>query len=306
MRAKAAKIGVFFGIIALLFSVIMVFTAVPSTEVSVEKGVADLTGLDLSGEVAAVRPEHFDYYPGVYLSPGSFSEAPAPRSFTGADKSDYQYGTFRVILRLPADKTYAVRTMAINFSQRTWIDGIEQEPVGWPGGGAQDTVPAARKMVFVFTPQSDTTEIVMQYANFVYRGGGEPYPLYVSSYANIARLEQLSLFRASIAAGCMLTIFVFYMGMYLFSQRRGYFLAFAVSCLAVAVRSLLIGEKFLTRLWPDISWYGAMSAKYIGLVVIVSAFILYIAGMFPGIIHKWGGGCGCIWASLPPLPCLPS
>lgn len=288
MKTKAANIALFFGIIALLFSAISVFTAVPSTEVSVEGGGADLTGIYLSRQVAAIRPERFDYYPGVYLSPGSFDSAPAPRYFTDADKSDYQYGTFRVTLRLPAGKTYAVRAMAINFSQRTWIDGVEQEPVGWPGKTAKDTVPAAREAVYVFTPESDTTEIVMQYANFVYRGGGEPYPLYVSSYQNIARLEQLSLFRACIIAGCMFTIFVFYMGMYLFFQRRGYFLAFAVSCLAVAVRSLLIGEKFLTRLWPEVSWYGAMTAEYVGLVVTVSAFILYIAGMFPGLLHKWG------------------
>lgn len=288
MKAKAANIVLFFGVIVLLFSVISVFTAVPSTEISVEGGGADLTGIDLSCEVAAVRPERFDYYPGVYLFPGSFDGAPAPRYFTDADKFDYQYGTFRVTLRLPAGKTYAVRAMAINFSQRTWIDGVEQEPVGWPGETEKDTVPAAREAVYVFTPGNDTTEIVMQYANFVYRGGGEPYPLYVSSYQNIARLEQLSLFRACIIAGCMFTIFVFYMGMYLFFQRRGYFLAFAVSCLAVAVRSLLIGEKFLTRLWPEVSWYGAMAAEYIGLVVTVSAFILYIAGMFPGLLHKWG------------------
>lgn len=288
MKTKAANIVLFFGIIALLFSAISVFTAVPSTEILVERGAADLTGIDLSRQVAAVRPERFDYYPGVYLSPGSFDSAPAPRYFTDADKSDYQYGTFRVALRLPVGKTYAVRAMAVNFSQRTWINGVEQEPVGWPGETAQDTVPAARETVFVFTPESDTTEIVMQYANFVYRGGGEPYPLYVSSYANIARLEQLSLFRVCIIAGCMFTIFVFYLGMYLFFQRRGYFLAFAVSCFAVAVRSLLIGEKFLTRLWPDVSWYGAMTAEYIGLVVTVSAFILYIAGMFPSLLHKWG------------------
>lgn len=100
--------------------------------------------------------------------------------------------------------------------------------------------------------------------------------------------QAVSLLRACIIVGCMLTIFVFYMGMYLFFQHRGCFFAFAICCLAVAVRSLLIGEKFLTRLWPDISWYGAMSAEYIGLVVIVSAFILYIAGMLPGLLHKWG------------------
>ena len=288
MKTKAFNMLLFFGVIALLFFAISLFTSTPSADVEVADGTADLAGVDLSREVAAVRPEHFDYYPGVYLFPGSFADAPAPRFFTNADKSDYQYGTFRVTLKLPAGKTYAFRAMAINFSQRTWIDGVEQEPVGWPGETAETTVPAAREAVFVFTPEGDTTEIVMQYANFVYRGGGEPYPLYVSEYANIARQEQLSLFRNCIIAGCMFTIFIFYLGMYLFFRHRGYFLAFAVSCLAIAVWSLLIGEKFLTRLWPEVSWYGAMAAEYIGLIVTVSAFMLYMYGMFPGLLHKWG------------------
>lgn len=285
MKTKAAGIVLLFSIIALLFSAIIVFTAAPSAEVNVEAGGADLTALDLSREVAAVRPERFEYYPGVYLFPGSFANAPEPRFFTEADKFDYQYGTFRVTLCLPAGKTYAVRAMAINFSQRMWIGGVEQEPVGWPGETAAETVPAAREAVYVFTPEQDRVEIVLQYANFVYRDGGEPYPLYVSEYQNIIRQEQRSLFRACVVAGCMLTIFVFYLGMFLFFRRQGYFLAFAASCLAVAVRSLLIGEKFLTRLWPDVNWYGAMTVEYIGLVVTVSAFILYVAGMFPGLLH---------------------
>lgn len=288
MKGKAVNIALFFGIILLFFSFVGLLTAVPFTEIQAEGGEADLTRFDLLHEVVAVRPEQFDYYPGVYLFPGRFEDALKPRVFTSADKSDYQYGTFRVKLHLPVGQTYAIRAMAINFSQRTWIDGVEQETVGCPGETAQETIPAAREAVYVFIPKNDTTEVVMQYANYVYRGGGEPYPLYVSSYQNITRMEQLSLFRTCIITGCMFTIFVFYLGMFLFFQRRGYFLAFAVSCLAVAVRSLLIGEKFLTRLWSNVSWYGAMSAEYIGLVVTIVAFILYIAGMFPDLLHKWG------------------
>lgn len=288
MKTKAANIVLFFGIIALLFSVLSVLTACPSTEIAVKDGRADLTGLDLTKEVAAVRPEHFDYYPGLYVFPGDFEEAPAPRYFTDADKSDYPYGTFRVTLRLPAGKTYAIRAMAINFSQRTWIDGVEQEPVGWPGKTAADTVPAAREAVYVFTPKSDTTEIIMQYANFVYRGGGEPYPLYVSNYQTITELELRSLFHTCLKTGCMLTVFIFYLGMYLFFRRKFYFLSFAVSGLAITVHALLVGDKFLTRLWPELNWYVSMKIEYLSLILMIAAFILYLQGMFPGLLHQRG------------------
>lgn len=90
-------------------------------------------------------------------------------------------------LRLPAGRTYALRAMAVNFAQRLWIDGVEQEAVGWPGEDAATTDPAARTVL------------------------------------------------------CVFTLFVFYLGLYLFFRRKPYFLAFGVSCLVIAVHSLLVG-----------------------------------------------------------------
>lgn len=287
-RRNTLGVGIFFTAVILVGALLMQFTGTGAVSVPTLGGAADLSGLDLHAQIAAVQPGGFAYYPDRHLAPGGFEGAPAPRAFTDADKFHVQTGTYRVTLRLPAGRTYALRAMAINFSQRLWIDGIEQEAVGWPGEDAAATQPAARTVLCVFTPQSDETEFVLQYSNFVYRGGGEAYPLYLSEYQNIIHMEQSLLFRACMIAGCTLTIFVFYLGLYLFFQRKPYFLAFGVSCLAIAVHSLLVGQKFLTRLLPDLGWYAAMKLEYLALVVMIAAFILYIAGMFPGLLHKKG------------------
>lgn len=290
MRRKNAALGMgaFFAAVILVAALLMQFTGIGAVSVPTSGGAADISGLDLHAQIAAVQPGGFAYYPGQHLAPGEFEGAPAPRAFTDADKSQVQTGTYRVTLRLPAGRTYALRAMAVNFAQRLWIDGVEQEAVGWPGEDAATTDPAARTVLCVFTPQSGETEIVLQYSNFVYRGAGEAYPLYLSEYQNIIHMEQNLLFRACMIAGCTLTIFVFYLGLYLFFQRKPYFLAFGVSCLAIAVHSLLVGQKFLTRLLPDLNWYAAMKIEYLALVVMIAAFILYIAGMFPGLLHKKG------------------
>ena len=288
MKRNALGMSLFFAAVVLVAVMLMWFTGSGAVSVPIAGGSADLTGLDLHTQIAAVQPEGMAYYPNLHLAPGEFENAPAPRSFTDADKSQVQFGTYRITLCLEAGRTYALRAMAVNFAQRLWIDGAEQEAVGWPGENAASTSPAARTVLCVFTPQSGETEIVLQYANFVYRGGGEAYPLYVSEYGNIIRMEQSLLFRACMIAGCMLTLFVFYLGMWLFFQRRPYFLAFSVSCLAIALHGLLVGQKFLTRLLPSLGWYAAMKLEYIALIVMIAAFILYIAGMFPGLLHRKG------------------
>lgn len=288
MKGNAFRVALFFLVVVMATSGILIFTGSGAVNVQSEDGEADVTGVDLHTGIAAVRPEGMDYYPGVHLAPGEFETAPAPRIFTSADKSREQLGTYRLVLKIPAGEIYALRAMAVNFAQRLWINGVEQEPVGWPGEDRESTKPTARTVLYVFAPQSGETEIVLQYSNFVYRGGGEVYPLYLSEYGNIILMEQNLLFRTCLLAGCMFTIFVFYLSMYLFFHRRFYFLAFAVSSMAIAVHGLLVGQKFLTRLLPSLNWYLSMKIEYLALVVMIVAFILYLAGMFPGLLHRRG------------------
>lgn len=288
MKRSTLSIAVFLAAAVIFTSLLTLFGSGSMTTVSSQGGRADLSALDLDDQIAVVRPDGMEFYPDLHLEPGAFDGAPTPRSFTNEDKSATQYGTYRLRLHLPAGETYALRAMAVNFAQRIWINGKEQESVGWPGQTAQDTKPAARTVLCMFVPETEETEVVIQYANFVYRGGGEAYPLYVSRYANILRMERNMLFRDAITAGCMLTIFLFYLGMYLFFQRQPYFLAFALSTLAIAMRGLLVGEKFLASLLHSLDWYTAMKLEYLALIVMIAAFMLYVAGMFRNLLHRKG------------------
>lgn len=289
MRRKAARIVLFFGLVALMFTVIGALTGWDMVSISTQDGWGDLSGLDLSGEIARVRPEGFAFYPDAHLFPEDFrAGAPEGRSFQSADQYTVQYGTYRVTLRLPAGQPYALRSMAINFAQRIFIDGQEQAPVGWPGRSPDEIVPAARTAIYLFTPQTDETEIIFQYANYVYRKGGTAYPLYISAPDNLIRMELRALLRACVIVGCLVMIFVFYLGMYLFFSRRSFFLAFGASCLGNAIHMLLVGDKFMTRLWPRMDWVFSMRVEYGALIVMIASFVVYLNGMFPGLLNARG------------------
>lgn len=298
MRKHIKEITIFFMVtilIGVLFS-----SLIGGKTISIESahGEADLTHLDLQKNIVSISTNGMDYYPNQLLTPDTSWEKLSAQTFVREDLFRIPYGTYRLRMHLSKDTTYAIQAMAINFAQRMWINGEEQEMIGHPADHKEAVEPSARTYLYVFTPQSDETEIVIQYANFVYRGGGEAYPLYVSQYQNIIYMEQIQLFRACIITGCLITIFIFYLGMYLFFQRRFYFFAFAISSLAIAMHSLLVGQKVFTRLLPSINWYFAMRLEYISLVIMIAAFIVYIAGMFPKLLHKKGLQCYLAFSTL--------
>lgn len=140
--------GAFFAAVILVAALLMQFTGTGAVSVPTSGGAADLSGLDLHAQIAAVQPGGLPTTPPTPC-PRRVRGRPAPRAFTDADKSQVQTGTYRVTLRLPAGRTYALRAMAVNFAQRLWIDGVEQEAVGWPGEDAATTDPAARTILCV-------------------------------------------------------------------------------------------------------------------------------------------------------------
>lgn len=254
MKKHTKELTIFFVtaiLIALLFSSLIggKTISIPS-----EQGEANVTDINLHENIVSITPAGMDYYPNQLYTPDTAWDELTAQRFTRDNLFNIPYGTYRIRIHLPANTTYAIQAMAINFSQRMWINGEEQERIGYPADNKEDTKPSARSYLYVFTPQSDVTEIVMQYANFVYRGGGEAYPLVLSQYQNIIYMEQIQFFRSCMILGCLVTIFIFYLGMYLFFQRKFYFLAFAISCLSIALHSLLVGQKVLTRLLPSLDW----------------------------------------------------
>lgn len=288
MRKHIKEISAFFLsaiIIALLFSS---FIGSRTIQVETNAGEADLSSIDLQANIVNLLPQGMEYYPNQLLFPDTAWEPVHERTFTRDDLFKVPYGTYRLRIHLPAGNTYALQSMAVNFAQRLWINGVEQERVGFPADNKEETTPSARTYLCVFTPQSDVTEIIIQYSNFVYRSGGEVYPLVISQYQNIIHMEQIQIFRSCMVVGCLVTVFIFYLGMYLFFQKKIYFLAFSISCLSIALHSLLVGQKILTRLLPAINWYVAMKLEYVALIFMIALFIFYVHGMFPNLLHKKG------------------
>lgn len=250
-----------------------------------ENGSINLMSDDVLQTPVSIDPAGFSYYPDRLYAPENFAQGvfDQPVPFTQDNLNHTQYGTYYLRLRLPAGKTYAISVSSIDYAQRTFINGEEQPPVGVVGDTAASTVPGVGQCFFVFTPQSDETEIVMQYSNFNHHEGGQAYPLFLGSVQAVEASYGRSVFHTSVLSGTILVIGIFYAGVYFIYGREKYYLFFLACILAAALRT-----PTLALLLPGIPWTVLMTAFYLALIAMIAFFVAYLDALFPRLLHKPG------------------
>lgn len=131
------KRGLFFVIIAIIFYSISVLTQPETITVSDVNGIVDLTQVDIESIIAVLpASENRTFYPNHLYTPSDIGKG-TPAAFN----NDVQYGTYRLLLRLSPYKTYGLSMRSSNFSQRTFINGEEQNGVGVVGASRETTTP---------------------------------------------------------------------------------------------------------------------------------------------------------------------
>ncbi len=253
-------------------------------------GYADLSGFNFSEKLACISNNSFLYYREALYTPedfmnGNVKTQPVVLSEGRVDPGNY--GTYCIKAELPAaGGTYGLSSYSAMYSQRMFIDGKEYPAVGVPGETAKTTVPMTRRYTVYFTPCAEKVEIIIQFANFNHSDYGGIFPLYLGSQQMIAERDSAAQQRVHILFGCSMAAFLFYMGMFLFFHRRYAFLWFSLASLSIGIRMLIVDEKAIMLLFPDLPWRLSMCLEYLALIALILSFLLYIDSMFTGALHK--------------------
>ena len=238
--AAALRVAAYLLAVTLVFSAVSFLCTVNAPVApSPYNGAVNLTGIDLGNEIVTIQNTYFTMYPGAFYLPedfaaGKVTQAGVPYDSPGEVLSDY--GTLRILLALPPGEVYAIAGKNVSYAQRLFIDGKEYTPIGVTGDSIGTVTPKSTRFIESFQPAGDTTEIVIQYSAFVYADGGGLYSLVIGHVRNIARNEQLKVFRITAVTAALVTAALFFFGLFLFFSKGRYLLWFALLCVCVALR----------------------------------------------------------------------
>jgi len=279
-------------IIFVLVSLAMLTSRIEQEVPDFSPGYADLSGFDFVKRLAYIPHTSFQYYKDEFYTPGDFKlgnvkTEPVALDVGSARFDPGKYGTYRIVLKLPAaGETYGLSSYSAMYSQRLFIDGKEYPAVGVPGETAETTVPMTRHYTVYFTPSTDKVEIMIQFANFSHSDYGGIVPLYLGSQQMITERDAAAQQRVHIFAGCTMTVFLFFLCLFLFFNRRYSFLWFSLASFSIGIRMLIVDEKTIMLLFPDLPWRFSIGLEYLVLIVLIQSFLLYINSIFEGALPK--------------------
>lgn len=284
--------AVFLILIIFVFSSVALLTGRIQQEVpEASPGYADLSGFNFAQKLAYIPHTSFLYYRDELYTPEDFKlglvkKEPIKRLGIGGRFDPGNFGTYRIVLKLPGKETYGISSYSAMYSQRLFINGTEYPAYGVPGKTAETTIPQTKHYTVYFTPDEAKAEIIIQFANHDHSDYGGIVSLYVGLQHKITERDAIAQQRIHILVGSTITIFLFFLGMFFFFRRRYAFLWFSLACLSICIRTLIIDEKVIMLLIPDLPWKFSIGLEYLMLIILLLAFLLYIRSMFQGALHK--------------------
>ncbi|MEA4921408.1 MAG: sensor histidine kinase [Clostridiaceae bacterium] len=280
-------------LIIFIFTSLALITGLVGQEVvDASPGYVDLSDFNFSQKLANISHTSFLYYREDLYTPEDFKlgyvkTEPSTLDDSSARFDPGNYGTYRILVKLPDDgETYGLSSYSAMYSQRLFIDGKEYPAVGVPGKTADTTVPMTKHYTVYFTPNTKQVEIVIQFANFNHYDYGGIVPVYLGTQYMITARDMAAQQRIHILFGCTLTAFLFFLGIFFFFRRRYSFLWFSLASLSIGIRMLIVEEKIIMLLFPNLPWGFSIALEYLALIALILSFLLYINSVFTGALNK--------------------
>lgn len=293
---------------AVVVGLIAGYVVVPvpdSPKIHSEKGVLDLSQVHVSQHPLKLQGEWAFYWQEL-LSPEDLENRASmdgsverwisiPSSWIGYPIEGQRlngtgFATFRLVIRLgeqDRNERLALRIPGIFHSYKLWVNGellAEVGEVGQDRGGA--TPRLAAKLVF-FQPGDDKVELVMQVANFHHKRGGITKDIELGGSDALSVRTNLKIAAEMFITASLLVIGIYHLLLFGLRRKDKAPLYFGLFTLFFGIRTLLVGELLITKVWPHFPWGLQFKIEYLILCTGGYLISMYFDCIFPNYLPRW-------------------
>ncbi len=262
-----------------------------------QAGKLDLTHWDFEKQGSVPLDGMWELYWNQLLTPTDFrppppqktADVPVPGQWTaykinGQSLPGHGYGTFRLIIQTndqTGQQLYGLKLGDVGTAYRLWLNGQNILTDGVVGTTLQTTVPRNNRQVVYFTLHQPTIELIIQVANFEDQRGGIWRTTYLGLAKDIARQREKALALNLFLFGSLLVMGLYHFGLYSLRRKDTHTLYFGLFCIMIALRTIVMGENFLSILLPNLSWEILIRLEYAGFYFAMPMFMAFMQALYP-------------------------
>ncbi len=266
-----------------------------------QKGVLDISGLDLKERATAKLDGQWEFYWGKLLSAEDFQKTPPPDkdgyidmpsawngySIKGKKLDGKGFATYRLTVILGRGYgPIALRILDMRTAYNLFVNGEKISSNGTVGISRDASRPQYLPVVADYTPRTDRLDIILQVSNYSHERGGAFHSITIGNKKEISAVRDLSLSFQIFMLGSLLIMSFYHLGLFLLRRDDRSPLYLGIFCLLIAVRPLVNGEYCLIQLYPHFNWEIMLKIEYLTLYMGLPVFAMFMNSLFPIEFHN--------------------
>ena len=234
---------------------------------------------------------------GVFTIPGRWDG----REIEGVRQCGDGYATFRITVHIrPDDKLKAIRIRDASSAYRLWIDGKEIARNGVVGTSRKAMTPQYLVQVKPLRCERATLELILQVSNFNHRKGGVWEPIFFGNEDPVHKRQHLHWAFDMFLFGGLLIMSLYHAGLYLLRRKDPSAVFFAAFCLTVGIRIIVTGDRFLTYLFPGLSWEFVYTTELLTVTLSIPLMLTFVFSLYgekgSKVVLRLVQGIGLLWS----------
>ncbi len=139
----------------------------------------------------------------------------------------------------------------------------------------------------VIAKNVNVLEIVIQVSNYHHRRSGLVNSLALSSVDHIFNSELNHIAKDVFLAGGTFLLFIINIGLFFLRRKEFHYLYFSLVCLLIGSQTILTGEMFFLKIFPNLSWEFLIKSDYLSTYNAMAFYLLFLNSLFPIEFNKY-------------------
>ncbi|WP_185819693.1 sensor histidine kinase [Salibacterium salarium] len=256
-----------------------------------EQGVLDLTEEWQQEDQTFTLDGEWEFYWEQLLEPSLIENGDAlssdyiktPENWYKERFSNHGYATYRLQITLPEEREDDIMGLYIpdvNTAYTLWGNGKELASNGTVGINRSEMHPKHHPEITYFQANEDVLNVLVQVSDYYQRKSGWSESFHLGSSEAIQNMRDKNVAVEVFLVISLLVMGLYHIGIFILRPKDRSTLFFGGVCLAVAMRTLLLGEVLLVHFIPAINWELSLKLEYWGSCFGIIFFLLFIHAQF--------------------------
>jgi PAS domain S-box-containing protein len=200
----------------------------------------------------------------------------------GQELSGTGYGTYHlVVLVKNTSELMGLKFLTVGTAFSVWVNGRKVSSAGTVGTTPHASQPEWYPHVATFQDDNRRWDILLQVSNFHHRKGGVSADVRLGLAKDVTAERERGLALDLFLTGSIFIMAIYHLGLFALRRKDKAPLYFGFFCLLIALYTLLSGERYLVRVFPESSWALRVRLTNLTSFMSVPLFLFFLRSLFP-------------------------